>query len=117
MNRRKAITSGLAALSAPMFVPQRAFGANDRIAYGMIAVGGRGRYLNQKFSAQGNECVAVCDVYRPNIESALKDTPQAKTFGDYEELLAMKGLDAVVIASPDHPSFSPFERSKREALP
>jgi predicted dehydrogenase len=102
MNRRQAILNGLPALAAPMFIPQRAFGANDRIAYGMIAVGGRGRYLNQKFSAQGNQCVAVCDVYKPNIERALKDTPQAKVFGDYEELLAMKGLDAVVIASPDH---------------
>lgn len=98
MNRRQALSTAI----APLFVPQSAFGANDRIAYGVIAVGGRGRYLNQKFSAQSNACVAVCDVFKPNIERALKDTPQAKTFTDYEELLAMKGLDAVVIASPDH---------------
>jgi len=98
MNRRQALSTAI----APLFVPQSAFGANDRIAYGVIAVGGRGRYLNQKFSAQSNACVAVCDVFKPNIERALKDTPQARTFTDYEELLAMKGLDAVVIASPDH---------------
>jgi predicted dehydrogenase len=102
VNRRQAITTTLSAAAAPMFIPQSAFGANDRITYGMIAVGGRGRYLNQKFTAQGNQCVAVCDVYKPNIQKALRDTPQAKTFGHYEELLAMKGIDAVVIASPDH---------------
>lgn len=102
MNRRKAIASTLAAAAAPLYVPQSAFGANDRITYGVIAVGGRGRYLNQKFSKLGNQCVAVCDVFRPNVDKALVDTPQAKTFEDYEELLALKGLDAVVVASPDH---------------
>jgi len=102
MNRRDAIKSTLAAVAAPLYVPQRAFGANDRIAYAMIAVGGRGRYLNQKFSAQNNQCVAVCDLYKPNIEKAFKDTPQAKVFGDYHDLLAMSGLDAAVIVSPDH---------------
>lgn len=102
MNRRKAIASTLAAAAAPLYVPQSAFGANDRITYGVIAVGGRGRYLNQKFAKLGNQCVAVCDVYRPNVDKALVDTPQAKTFEDYEELLALKGMDAVVVASPDH---------------
>lgn len=85
-----------------MFVPQSAFGANDRITYGVIAVGGRGRYLNQKFKGLGHQCVAVCDVYKPHIERALQDTPQAKVFSNYEELLQMQGLDAAVIASPDH---------------
>jgi predicted dehydrogenase len=102
MNRRNAIASTLAVAAAPLYVPQSAFGANDRIAYGVIAVGGRGRYLNQKFSKLGNQCVAVCDVYGPNLDKALVDTPQAKKFEDYEDLLALKGMDAVVVASPDH---------------
>jgi predicted dehydrogenase len=102
MNRRNAIASTLAVAAAPLYVPQSAFGANDRIAYGVIAVGGRGRYLNQKFSKLGNQCVAVCDVYGPNLDKALVDTPKAKKFEDYEDLLALKGMDAVVVASPDH---------------
>jgi predicted dehydrogenase len=99
IDRRKFI----AALgSAPLFVPGRAFGANDRLAYGAIAVGGRGRYLNRKFQELGAQCVAVCDVYEPNIELAKKDSPDAKTFLDYNELLAEPGIDAVVLAGPDH---------------
>jgi hypothetical protein len=59
MDRRDFVAAGL----APLFVPRRAFGANDRIiygliaygliAYGLIATGGRGRYLNRIFQKMG----------------------------------------------------------------
>ncbi len=98
-NRRTFLT---ALSAAPVFVPRKAFGANDKIQYGVIAVGGRGRYLNRKFTGIGAKCVAVCDVYQPYLELALKDTPDAKTFAGYNELLAMPGVDAVVLAGPDH---------------
>ncbi|MBL8226875.1 MAG: Gfo/Idh/MocA family oxidoreductase [Bryobacterales bacterium] len=88
--------------SAPLFVPSSAFGANDRLRYGVIAVGGRGRYLNRKFKELGAQCVAVCDVYEPYVALALKDTPDVKTYVEYRELLENKDVDAVVIASPDH---------------
>lgn len=91
-----------AAAAAPLFVPSSAFGANDRLAFGLIATGGRGRYLQQKFLTLGAECVAVCDVYEPNLQAARKLSPQAKPYGDYRELLGQSGMDAVVIASPDH---------------
>ncbi len=90
------------AASAPLFVPRSAFGANDRITYGVIATGGRGRYLNKKFLALGHQCGALCDVYEPYLALAQQDSPGAKTFGDYRRLLEDKSLDAVVIASPDH---------------
>jgi len=88
--------------AAPLFVPASAFGANDRISYALIAAGGRGRGINRIFTKHA-QCVAVCDVYEPNLELALRDAPDAKRFIDYRELLsATKSLDAVVIASPDH---------------
>jgi predicted dehydrogenase len=99
--QRRDFLAGAALSAAPMFVPSSAFGANDRISYGLIATGGRGRYLNDTFQKQGAECVALCDVYEPNLELAKKQSPQAKTFIDYKDLLAEK-MDAVVIASPDH---------------
>jgi predicted dehydrogenase len=68
----------------------------------VIATGGRGRSVNSIFLKQGGECVALCDVYEPNLQAAQKQAPQAKTFVDYHELLAEKGIDAVLIASPDH---------------
>ena len=87
---------------APMFVPSSAFGANDRPAYGVIAAGGRGRYLNKKFIKTGCQPVAMCDVYEPNLKEALNDSPGAKGYVDYHELLAQKGIDFVVLAGPDH---------------
>jgi predicted dehydrogenase len=68
----------------------------------LIGAGGRGRYLNQNFQKLGAECVAVAEVYDQNTAQLLKDSPNAKTFLDYHDLLAMSGVDAVVVASPDH---------------
>jgi predicted dehydrogenase len=101
MERREFVT-GAALAAAPFFVPKSAFGANDRITYGLIATGGRGRYLNGKFQQLGAQCIALCDVYEPNLEAAKKQSPpDVKTFIDYKDLLAEK-MDAVVVASPDH---------------
>ena len=99
-DRRRFLTTALAA--APMFVPRRAWGANDRLSYGLIGAGGRGRYLNRNFQTLGAECVAIAEVYEPNLALGLKDAPDAKSYVDYHDLLAQPGLDAVVIATPDH---------------
>lgn len=98
---RRDFLAGAALTTAPLFVPASAFGANDRLSYGLIATGGRGRYLNGVFQKLGAQCVALCDVYEPNLQSAKQQSPDAKTFADYNDLLAEK-TDAVVIASPDH---------------
>ena len=88
-NRRNFFKTATAALTAaPLFVPRSAWGANDRVAYGVIATGGRGRYLNDKFQQLGAQCVALCDVYEPNVQAAKKQSPGAKTYLDYHELLA-----------------------------
>ena len=99
-DRRRFLASALSA--APLFVPRRAWGANDRVAYGLIGSGGRGRYLNQNFQKLGAECAALAEVYQPHLETALKTAANAKSYVDYHELLAQPGLDAVVIATPDH---------------
>ena len=103
-NRRSFFKQSVGALAAaPMFIPQSAFGANDRIAYGLIGAGGRGQYLNKMFQKLGAQCVALCDVYDANLRSAQKDSPAGvKTYVEYHDLLAQQGVDAVVIASPDH---------------
>lgn len=102
-DRRHFLATAAVTAAAPLFVPQSAFGANDRINYGVIATGGRGRSVSRVFQKLGAQCVALCDVYEPNVEAAKKDAPDAKTYGDYRELLAKEsGLDAVLIASPDH---------------
>jgi len=95
MDRRTFLTT--AALAAG-----QARGANDRISYGLIGSGGRGRSVSKVFQALGAQCVAVSDVYEPNLELGLKAAPGARSYLDYHDLLAHKGLDAVLIATPDH---------------
>ena len=99
-DRRRFLATALTA--APLFVPRSAWGANDRVAYGLIGAGGRGRYLQGNFQKLGAECVAIAEVYEPNLQNALKTTPDAKAYVDYHDLLAQPGVDAVVIATPDH---------------
>src|SRR5207249_7058916 len=59
-------------------------------------------YLNRNFQKLGAQCVAVCDVYEPNLEKALQDSAGAKAYSDYRELLKHNSIDAVIIATPDH---------------
>jgi predicted dehydrogenase len=59
-----------------------------------------------KFTGQGAQCVAICDVYEPYLQRAKEIAPDAKAYVDYRELLdSHKDVDAVVIASPDHQHF------------
>jgi len=99
-DRRQFIATALTA--APLFVPRSAWGANDRLAYGLIGSGGRGRYLQTNFQKLGAQCVAIAEVYDRNTEAGLKITPDAKSFVDYHDLLAHPGIDAVGVATPDH---------------
>jgi len=95
MDRRTFLTT--AALAAG-----QARGANDRISYGLIGSGGRGRSVSKVFQDLGAQCVAVSDVYEPNLDLGLNAAPGARSYLDYHDLLAHKGLDAVLIATPDH---------------
>jgi len=102
-DRRTFLKHAVSAVAGPLILSPRARGANDRPAFGVIGVGGRGRYLNGAFRKLGAECVALCDVYEPNLELARLESPaEAKTYMDYHEMLAQKGIDFVVIGTPDH---------------
>src|SRR5437667_7342060 len=102
-DRRKFMARSVALAAAPLFIPRSAWGANDRLAYGVIGTGGRGRYVSRNFQKLGAQCLAVCDVYEPYLEKALAESPAgAKSYVDYRELLQQKDIDAVVIATPDH---------------
>jgi predicted dehydrogenase len=91
------------AVAAPWLGPAAVRGANDRLTFGMIGTGNRGRWLQDAFQKVGAQCVALCDVYQPHLELARKNAPAGvKTFVDYGDLLQMPGLDFVVVATADH---------------
>ncbi len=78
-------------------------GANDRIRLGVIGTGNRGQDVMSSFQKQPDvEVVALCDAYDLYLNQALEKTGgKAKGFADYEQLLASKDVDAVLIATPD----------------
>jgi predicted dehydrogenase len=99
MNRRQLLAGAV----APLFIPRRAFGANDRVSFGIIGTGNRGQWLHHSFMRLGAECAAVCDVYSTYRERAQKESPAGtRAYVDYHELLAAPGIDCIVIATPDH---------------
>jgi predicted dehydrogenase len=101
----KGAAVGTTLLAAPAF--GQALGANDRIHMGFIGCGGMGtqhvrRYTELSKNAELNiAVVAVCDVYEPRLNRA-SEISGGKAFRDYEEMLRMRDLDAVLIATPDH---------------
>ena len=77
--------------------------ADNEVQYGCIGPGSRGQRLIERHLTKidAGRCVAVCDVYEPNLDMA------AKTFGnnpdkykDYRELLARADVEAVFITTP-----------------
>lgn len=68
---------------------------------GIIGPGSRGRFLMSFLKNNPKaEVIAVCDIYQPSIDEALKMYPQAKVYKDYRKLLENKEIDAVIIATP-----------------
>jgi predicted dehydrogenase len=94
-----------AAIAAGYFVPQRAFGANERIVTGAIGVKNRGGQTQNLKDFRAN-CVAVCDVDSHVAATAAKYVEdggnRCEIYGDYRRLLDRKDIDAVVISTPDH---------------
>jgi predicted dehydrogenase len=95
--------AGASLLSAKSYT--RVLGSNERIQLGIIGSGGRGRSLMNSFNRFSDQCefIAVCDVYEPNIQEALKlSKAGAKSTFEYKELLDNKDINAIVNATPDH---------------
>ena len=114
-SRRKFLqtaAAGSATFALPASSYSRVIGANERISIGQIGCGGRGIgahmagvHAHQK--TQNFEITAVCDPWRLRQEEAAAKTKEwygreARKFSSYRDLVALKDLDAVMIASPDH---------------
>ena len=106
LNRRDFVkAAGVAAAAARLEgapAIQTVKAANNVVQYGVIGTGGRGQYLLRHLNTlDGCRCVAVCDIYQPNMEAAIKiSRDKPKGYLDYRELLARTDVDAVIIAVP-----------------
>ena len=105
------------AASTPRFLSaseyKRSIGANDRIRIAQIGCGSRGKGAHLEkgilphVKATNFEVVAIADPWKTSREgtnAVIKEAfgREAKAFVSYRDLLAMDGIDAVMIASPDH---------------
>ena len=108
---------GLSSMNAAVFASAK--GANDKIRVGFIGIGNRGTQFLERFMGNRDvEVAALCDVYQPYTT---RDRSQVNSAGgqakprawarnsagitrcnDFRELLDMKDMDAVCIATPDH---------------
>jgi predicted dehydrogenase len=110
--RQSAVTS--AALAAPYFVPARLLGGgaeqpNERLAIGVIGVGGMGLgHLDWLLGRSDAEVVAIADVDAAHRQKALdavhakKPNAECAAYNDFRELLVRPDVDAVFIVTPDH---------------
>ncbi len=70
---------------------------------GLIGPGSRGKFhLDFLVKNPKVEIVAICDIFQPAIDAALKKAPNAKVYTDYKKLLDDKNVEAVLIATPLH---------------
>src|ERR1051326_2316863 len=120
LNRRSFLksTTTVSALG-PFLLPSQIWGAeikpSERLNLGFIGVGTQGRGLMEGFlNKKETQTVAVCDVDTTRRENARRIVDEfyarkssgsykgCGTHTDFRDLLARKGIDAVVIATPDH---------------
>ncbi|OWK36401.1 Gfo/Idh/MocA family protein [Fimbriiglobus ruber] len=109
----------LGAAAAAPIVLSRASAADkpsDRIALGFIGIGIQGRgHLGGFLGDPAVEVVALCDVVKERLDNAGQMVEKryadrvksgafkgAKSYTDFRKLLDHPGLDAVLIATPDH---------------
>jgi predicted dehydrogenase len=107
LSRRRFLQStalaGAASLSAPLLLAaNNKTPASERLAVGVIGVAGQGEYDWTNIVEGGAEIVAWCDVDERRTGKARERFPHAKFYPDFRHLLDQKGIDAVLVATPDH---------------
>jgi len=105
--RREFMGGAAIASAAFMVVPSRVLGLggatspNEKLNIAGIGVAGQGNHdINQMKS---ENIVALCDVDWAHAAGTFKQFPDAKRYKDFRQMLEThKGIDAVVVATPDH---------------
>jgi predicted dehydrogenase len=109
MERRNFIKKaalGSAVIASSNYV--NAFGAQQKIKVGLIGAGWYGMVISKAaLKVGGVDIVAICDVDSGHLNSSADELEKLqgtrpKTFKNYQELLDVKGLEAVFIGTPPH---------------
>ena len=94
------------AFALPASSYARILGANEKVRIASIGCGGKGwSDLTATAESPHAQIVALCDIDEsmPFLGRAAEKFPEAKKFIDYRKLLDdSKGIDAVIVSTPDH---------------
>ena len=110
LDRRMFLNRSAAALAGTALSYSRIQGANERISLAHIGVGDRGSELAGIVShlkdRKNVEMTAVCDLWKVNRERAVASAAKVygrppRSFQYFEDVLALKDVDAVIISTPD----------------
>lgn len=118
LGRRSFLKAAAAAAAGVSIVPRHVLGQgavppSEKINVAGIGVAAQGRHDLQQM--QSENIVALCDVDWDYAAGMFKSQPQAKKFKDYRRMLdEVKGIDGVVVATPDHMhAFASMEAIRR----
>lgn len=84
-------------------LPSRVWGANSKIQFAGVGVGGKGGSDIDQAGALG-AVVGLCDIDRGRLNEKAEKYPAAKKYADFREMLSELGskVDAVTVGAPDH---------------
>ncbi|ADG69323.1 oxidoreductase domain protein [Planctopirus limnophila DSM 3776] len=103
---RRTFLAASAVFAAPLIIPARAFGANERIVTAHIGIGGQGSGNLKAFMGQGVAPAAIVDVDSKRLASTIKMVSEkgfkVDGYDDYRKVLERKDIDAIVVSTPDH---------------
>jgi predicted dehydrogenase len=115
LNRRNFLKSASAASAATLLVrnsyaaefvqaDSKPIAANDHIQIALIGAGGQGMgNTKTALKVPGIKLMAVADCYNGRLERAKELWgEEIQTTRDYNDILARKDIDAVIIGTPDH---------------
>jgi len=99
---RRVFVKGAAGAAVAMFIPSRAFGANNRLNVACIGCGGKG--AGDVSDVSGENIVALCDVDEKQAEGTFRRFPDVKKYRDFRKMFDEMGnqIDAVTVSTPDH---------------
>lgn len=98
----------------------RSHRANEKLVCGVIGVNGMGFSDLRAFLGQPDtECAAICDVDANVLGKRINEVEEIqgkapKGYGDFRKLLEHKGLDVIIIGTPDHWHTLPFLYAAQE---
>ncbi len=107
LTRRAFLARGSLAAGATLALPRLTLAQgspNAKVNVGFVGVANRaGDNLNEVARlADSVNVVALCDVDAKYLGAAKEKHPGAQTYADFRRLIDQKGIDAVVVSTPDH---------------